>query len=107
MRRPQASPMNTPDRERARDAGLRLLNRLTYAAAFAAVAGVGLFSAVSAATIPGATSTTASSNASTSNAASSTSSSASSQSSSASSSTSSISSSSGVSSSSSGTTHAV
>jgi cytoskeletal protein RodZ len=45
-------------RVRARDAALRLLNRLTVGAAFAAVAGVGLFSAVSAATIPGTSSST-------------------------------------------------
>ncbi len=46
----------TESRIRARDRALRLLNRITTAAALAAVAGVGLFGAVSAATIPGTTS---------------------------------------------------
>ena len=44
--------METTERARARDTALHLLNRLTYAAAFAAVGLVGLFTAISAATIP-------------------------------------------------------
>jgi hypothetical protein len=43
----------TQDRVRARDAAMRLLNRLTTGAAVSAVIGVGLFGAVSAYTIPG------------------------------------------------------
>jgi hypothetical protein len=43
----------TQDRVRARDAAIRLLNRLTTGAAASAVIGVGLFGAVSAYTIPG------------------------------------------------------
>lgn len=50
----------TQDRVRARDAAMRLLNRLTTGAALSALIGVGLFGAVSAYTIPGAkTSSTA------------------------------------------------
>jgi hypothetical protein len=44
------------NRSLARDNALRLLNRITVGAALAAIAGVGVFGAVSAATIPGATS---------------------------------------------------
>lgn len=43
----------TDQRIRARDAALGLLNRLTLGAGIAAVAAVGVFSAVSAETIPG------------------------------------------------------
>ena len=43
-------------RIRARDASLRMLHRLTLGAAFAAVGALGVFSAVSAATIPGSSS---------------------------------------------------
>jgi hypothetical protein len=43
----------TRDRVRARDAAMRLLNRLTTGAAVSALVGVGLFGAVSAYTIPG------------------------------------------------------
>jgi len=43
----------TQDRVRARDAAMRLLNRLTTGAAVSALVGVGLFGAVSAYTIPG------------------------------------------------------
>jgi hypothetical protein len=43
----------TQDRARARDAAMRLLNRLTTGAAVSALIGVGLFGAVSAYTIPG------------------------------------------------------
>ena len=43
----------TQDRVRARDAAMRLLNRLTTGAAMSALIGVGLFGAVSAYTIPG------------------------------------------------------
>jgi hypothetical protein len=43
----------TQDRVRARDAAMRLLNRLTTGAAVSALIGVGLFGAVSAYTIPG------------------------------------------------------
>ena len=43
----------TQERVRARDAAMRLLNRLTTGAAVSAVIGVGLFGAVSAYTIPG------------------------------------------------------
>jgi cytoskeletal protein RodZ len=51
----------TQERVRARDAAMRLLNRLTTGAAVSAVIGVGLFGAVSAYTIPGTqTSSTAS-----------------------------------------------
>jgi hypothetical protein len=53
----------TRARARARDQALRLLERLTVGASIAAVAGVGVFAAVSAATIPG---TAASSNTATS-----------------------------------------
>ena len=61
-------------RVRARDAALRLLNRLTTGAAVSALVGVGLFGAVSAHTIPGAASTaTASSSTSTTSSSSSTS----------------------------------
>lgn len=42
----------TQDRVRARDAAMRLLNRLTTGAAVSALIGVGLFGAVSAYTIP-------------------------------------------------------
>ena len=45
----------TQDRVRARDAAMRLLNRLTTGAAVSALIGVGLFGAVSAYTIPGST----------------------------------------------------
>jgi cytoskeletal protein RodZ len=45
----------TQDRVRARDAAMRLLNRLTTGAALSALIGVGLFGAVSAYTIPGTT----------------------------------------------------
>ena len=48
---------NTQDRIRARDAAFRLLNRLTTGAAVGALAGVGVFGAVSASTIPGITTT--------------------------------------------------
>jgi len=51
---------NSRVRIQARDAAMRLLNRLTVGVAFSAVAGVGLLGAVSAHTIPGKTSTTAS-----------------------------------------------
>ena len=44
----------------ARDAAMRLLNRLTVGVAFSAVAGVGLLGLVSAQTIPGTTSTASS-----------------------------------------------
>jgi len=43
----------TQDRVLARDAAMRLLNRLTTGAAVSALVGVGLFGAVSAYTIPG------------------------------------------------------
>ena len=43
----------TQDRVRARDAAMRLLNRLTTGAAVSALVGVGLFGALSAYTIPG------------------------------------------------------
>ena len=62
-------PKDTPHaRVRARDAGMRLLTRLTTGAAVSAVIGVGLFGAVSAYTIPGTatTSTITSSSSSTS-----------------------------------------
>ncbi len=49
----------TQERVRARDAAMRLLNRLTTGAAVSAVAGVALLGAFSAYTIPGTTSTTA------------------------------------------------
>src|SRR5438128_958118 len=52
--------METTERARARDAALHLLNRLTYAAAFSAVGLVGIFGAVSAATIPATSTATAS-----------------------------------------------
>ncbi|MEA2655498.1 MAG: hypothetical protein QOI23_863, partial [Chloroflexota bacterium] len=55
----------TDKRIQARDAASRMLNRLTAGLAFGAVAGVGLFSAVSAYTIPGTASTTAGATAST------------------------------------------
>jgi hypothetical protein len=53
----------TQARVRARDAAMRLLNRLTTGAAVSALVGVGLFAAISAQTIPGtaSTSTTSSS----------------------------------------------
>jgi hypothetical protein len=57
------------DRMRARDAAMRLLNRLTAGAAVSAVVGVGLLGAIGAYTIPGTASTstsTASSSSSTS-----------------------------------------
>jgi F-type H+/Na+-transporting ATPase subunit beta len=79
--------MDTTNPAEARDAALRRLNRLTVGAGLAAVAGLGIFSAVSAATIPG-TSDTATSSTSTASSASSSSSDSSSQSSSSSSSTS-------------------
>src|SRR5207249_2568293 len=88
----------TSDRVRARDAALSLLHRLTTGAASAAVAGVGVFSAVSAATIPGESSSSSSST----QTASSTTSSTSTSSSTSSSSSSGLQSSSGVSSSSGG-----
>ena len=47
----------TEKRIQARDAATRTLNRLTAGLAFGAVAGVGLFGAVSAYTIPGTTAT--------------------------------------------------
>ena len=47
----------TQARVRARDAAMRLLNRLTTWAAISAVAGVGLCGAISANTIPGTAST--------------------------------------------------
>jgi hypothetical protein len=50
----------TQDRVRARDAAMRLLNRLTTGAAVSALIGVGLFGAVSAYTIPGSKTTSAS-----------------------------------------------
>jgi hypothetical protein len=62
----------TQARVRARDAAMRLLNRLTTGAAISAVVGVGLFGAIGANTIPGTTtssstsSTSASSSSSTS-----------------------------------------
>jgi hypothetical protein len=62
----------TQDRVRARDAAMRLLNRLTTGAAVSALIGVGLFGAVSAYTIPG-TKTSSTAVASTSSTASSTS----------------------------------
>jgi hypothetical protein len=49
----------THDRVRARDAAMRLLNRLTTGAAVSALIGVGLFGAVSAYTIPGTTTSSA------------------------------------------------
>jgi len=61
----------TQERVQARDAAMRLLNRLTTGAAVSAVAGVALLGAFSAYTIPG---TTSSSTASTSTTASSSSS---------------------------------
>jgi hypothetical protein len=45
------------DRVRARDGAMRLLNRMTTGAAVSALVGVGVLGAVSAHTIPGATST--------------------------------------------------
>ncbi|HEY8801833.1 MAG TPA: hypothetical protein VIN00_02050 [Candidatus Dormibacteraeota bacterium] len=44
----------------ARDAAMRLLNRLTVGVAFSAVAGVGLLGVLSAQTLPGTTSTASS-----------------------------------------------
>jgi hypothetical protein len=85
----------TEGKIRAREAALSLLNRLTFGAAAAALGGVGLLGAVSAATIPG----TASSSTST---ASSATSSSSTSTSNSSGSSSGLSSSSGVSSSSGG-----
>jgi len=55
----------TQDRVRARDEAMRLLNRLTTGAAVSAVLGVGLFGAVSAYTIPGTKTTSATASAST------------------------------------------
>ena len=49
----------TQTRVRARDAAMRLLNRLTTGAAISAVIGVGLFGAISANTIPGTATSTA------------------------------------------------
>jgi cytoskeletal protein RodZ len=64
------------DRVRARDAAMRLLNRLTAGAAVSAVVGVGLLGAIGAYTIPGAANTsTASTSTSTASSSSSTSSS--------------------------------
>jgi hypothetical protein len=51
---------NTKGRIQARDAAMRLLNRITVGVAFGAVAGVGLLGAVSAQTVPGTTSTSSS-----------------------------------------------
>ncbi len=87
-------------RVRARDAALRLLNRLTFVTAFVAAAGVGVLGAVSALTIPGtpASSTTATVSSSTT---------ADNLSNTTSASTSGLQSSSGVTSSSGGTAHAV
>src|ERR1700693_6384147 len=65
------------DRVRARDAALRLLNRLTTGAAISALVGVGVLGAVSAHTIPGATSTSTASTSTTSSSSPSTSSSSS------------------------------
>jgi hypothetical protein len=48
----------TQARMRARDAAFQRLNRLTSGAAIAAFAGLGVFTAVSAATIPGTSSST-------------------------------------------------
>jgi hypothetical protein len=45
--------MDTTKSTEARDAALRRLNRLTAGAGIAAVAGLGIFTAVGAATIPG------------------------------------------------------
>jgi hypothetical protein len=87
------SRRQTEGKIRAREAALSLLNRLTFGVAAAALGGVGLLGAVSAATIPG----TASSSTSTASAATS-----SSSTSSSSSSSSGLQSSSGVSSSSGG-----
>jgi hypothetical protein len=89
------SRRQTEGKIRAREAALSLLNRLTFGVAAAALGGVGLLGAVSAATIPG----TASSSTSTASAATSSSSTSTSNSSGSSSG---LSSSSGVSSSSGG-----
>ena len=48
----------------ARDCAQRLMNKLTAGVALAAVAGIGLFGYVSAATVPGSTSSTAATSAS-------------------------------------------
>lgn len=48
----------TGARIKARDSAMRLMNRLTAGVAFAAIGGVGVFAAVSAHTIPGASSAT-------------------------------------------------
>lgn len=53
-------------RIKARDAGFRMLNRITAGVAFGAVAGVGLLGVVSAHTTPGVTSSSTASTASTS-----------------------------------------
>jgi len=50
----------TKGRVQARDAAMRLLNRLTVGVAFSAIAGVGVLGLVSAQTIPGTTSTASS-----------------------------------------------
>jgi hypothetical protein len=92
------SRRQTEGKIRAREAALSLLNRLTFGAAAAALGGVGLLGAVSAATIPG----TASSSTSTASSATSSSSTSTSNSSGSSSSSSGLQSSSGVSSSSGG-----
>ena len=63
----------TQDRVRARDAAMRLLNRLTTGAAVSALIGVGLFGAVSAYTIPGSKTTSAAGTSTTSTSSSSTS----------------------------------
>jgi hypothetical protein len=48
----------TGARIKARDSAVRLMNRLTAGVAFAAIGGVGVFAAVSAHTVPGASSST-------------------------------------------------
>src|SRR5256885_17211858 len=50
---PMEPTNSTHARVRSRDAALRLLQRLTVGAAASSLAGVGVFAAVSAATIPG------------------------------------------------------
>jgi len=99
---PKLDPMDP--RVRARDAALRLLNRLTFVIAFAAAGGVGVLGAVSALTIPG---TTASSTTATVSSSTSADDSSSAAAASTSSSSSGLQSSSGVGSSSGGTAHAV
>ena len=91
-------------RARVRDAALRLLNRLTFVAAFVAAGGVGVLGAVSALTIPG---TSASSTTSTASSSTSAGKSSTSTSTTTSSSSGSLQSSSSVTSSSGGTAHAV